>query len=153
MPMGFSILFKYPINSWYKELIVSIAGPITNFAIAGGFIILNHVINNEAIIYANLLIGLFNMLPIVPLDGGRIIKAILKKYYANDISENYIHNISNTIMVLLTVFASIGTFYFKNIAIPIVIIYLWVMVLNENKRYNIKKRMKKILENDTRNFD
>ena len=38
-------------------------------------------ISIELLIYSNLLIFIFNMLPIYPLDGGRILKAIVHIKY------------------------------------------------------------------------
>ena len=105
MPFGFSISFKDDINGWnhkilkgnlmtLKRIIVAFAGPLTNIILI--FIFLNMNLPEEQkkmILFSNLIIILFNMLPIYPLDGGRIIKGILhiycgpkkSKIYTNDI--------------------------------------------------------------------
>ncbi|MBR6033477.1 MAG: hypothetical protein IKP28_01850 [Clostridia bacterium] len=145
-PMGFCIIFKQEKAKWQTELLVSIAGPITNFIIATLFSLFIQVSKKETIIYANLILGLFNMLPVLPLDGGRALMAILKKYCKENIAEGIIYKTSNIAMALLTVIAGIGTLYLRNIAIPVIIIYLWVIVSNENKRHRLKQRIKKILE-------
>ncbi|MBF8984308.1 M50 family metallopeptidase [Lutibacter sp. B2] len=62
------------------EIMIALAGPIFNLVMAiisyNIFDLLS--INNEMcifFIYSNLGIGVFNLLPIIPLDGGRIIRA------------------------------------------------------------------------------
>ena len=60
------------------------AGPITNFLIIAIMQIIS-IINPKFVIssiginmiYANFLIGIFNLIPIYPLDGGRILKEFL----------------------------------------------------------------------------
>ncbi|NLM04646.1 MAG: hypothetical protein GX214_06470 [Clostridiales bacterium] len=65
-----------------KEIIISIAGPISNIIMLFMSILIKKImsINSDLMIFfiqANLGIGLFNMLPILPLDGGRILRAYL----------------------------------------------------------------------------
>ncbi len=146
MPMGFSITFKPSKKRWITEFLVSIAGPFTNFFIAIFFSFIKFSRNNGMIIYANLILGAFNMLPMLPLDGGRAFTAILKKYYKISVAEDISHNASNIIIILLTIVAIVGTFYLKNISILCITTYLWFITLRENKRYHIKQRVKKIIE-------
>ena len=142
MPMGLSITFKKENKKWWKELLVSVAGPITNFILAIVFMFMGQT----KIVYANLLIGIFNLIPIIPLDGGRALKSVFRKIFTYRTADKYIHAISNITMVGLTVFASIGTIYLKNITVPIIIFYLWLIVIGENKRYKMKKKMQKSIE-------
>ncbi len=67
--------------------IVAVAGPLTNFAIALGFaaIIVHTTIDPfsqawEVIVYSfsiNIVLGVFNLFPIPPLDGSRIVGALM----------------------------------------------------------------------------
>lgn len=155
MPMGLSIEFEI-YNKNIKEKLqtkkiwIAIAGPITNVLIIFITIIFGKNIETilyEEIIYSNILIAIFNLLPIYPLDGGRILKEtihIIKGRKRAIKLTNYISNIS---MILLTFASSIAIYYYKNLAILFIIAYLWCIIFIENKRYNLKKRIYKIIEN------
>lgn len=132
-----------------KKILVTIAGPAVNMFI----IILNKIyvlktgnlelfsIGIEEIIYANLLLFIFNMLPIYPLDGGRILKEIINLFCGVDSAYEVINKISNVTIIALTLFASLLILKYKNIAIVAVILYLWIVVICENKEYNIKHKI------------
>ena len=51
------------------------------------------------------------------------------------------NKISNIVVIILTMFASFAILEYKNIAILIIIIYLWTLVINENKKYNLKLKI------------
>lgn len=48
--------------------------------------------------------------------------------------------------IMLTFAGSIAVYYFKNIAILIMLVYLWVLVIKENKRYSLKERVERIIK-------
>lgn len=132
-----------------KKLIVSLAGPISNFAIAILFIIFKFDLVEETrriIIYSNLVIGFFNLLPIYPLDGGRIIKCIIHICKGLKKSYKYTNLISNINLIIITAISSLAILYFKNIAIFFIVIYLWVLVMKENIVYNRKMKLYKALD-------
>ncbi len=149
MPFGFSISFKDDINGWnhkilkgnlmtLKRIIVAFAGPLTNIILI--FIFLNLNLPEEQkkmILFSNLIIILFNMLPIYPLDGGRIIKGILHIYCGAKKSKIYTNDISIVTAIFLTIISSIAIYFYKNIAILFIIMFLWVLVLNENRKFKI----------------
>lgn len=89
-PVGFQILFKNYIQDYntkvqkgnevcIKKTAIAFAGPLVNIfiAIIAFFMPQNMAISKETLIYANLMLTMFNLLPIYPLDGGRILKEIV----------------------------------------------------------------------------
>ena len=156
MPLGFAVEFKTNINDYnkkvlnsniltLKKLFINWAGPLTNAIIIIASIIMSV---NENIIYANLIILIINLIPIYPLDGGRIIKNTLKLLAGNRKAQNYTNNISNIFVILVTVISSIAIYYYKNIAILLALIFIWTLIINENKRYNTYNKIYKVIDKD-----
>lgn len=158
LPLGATIGFKVTNNDYnkkvkngnrlsLKKLIVALAGPITNLIIMFIFIVTNwkpFEVNNELIIYSNFLIAIFNLLPIYPLDGGRIVKNAL--YILCGLKKAYIYTniVSNVTISILTAISSIAILYFKNISILIILSYLWWIVILENKKHKNKMKIYEI---------
>jgi len=70
-----------------RELLITLAGPAVNFAIAAVLWALvgaggddypaDAMGFGQLLLHANLLMGCFNLLPVFPMDGGRILRALL----------------------------------------------------------------------------
>ena len=130
-----------------KKIIVAIAGPFLSLVIAIVFTYLDiPIIIKQEVVYSNILILLFNLIPIYPLDGGRILKGILYIEMGNKKSKIIVNQISNIIMIILTIICSISVYYFKNIAIFLICIVLWIITLQENKKFRNEMRIFEILD-------
>ena len=150
MPLGLSICFKETEEEYntkirksninnVKKIIILIAGPISNIIIAFIFFTLNIV----EPVYINILIAIFNLLPIYPLDGGQILNRVLRIIYGNFEAYKISNSINNIIMSIITALASIGILYTKNIAIFFIVIFMWYLTIKENKKYReIRKYFK-----------
>ena len=81
---GVSQIAAEPPNA-AAEFLIAIAGPITSFVLAGVFFLLEGSLGNFAPALAvakylaliNGLLGVFNLIPGFPLDGGRVFRAIV----------------------------------------------------------------------------
>ncbi len=156
MPLGFSIKFKTKIYDYnkkilksniitLKKLLISVAGPLTNVII----IVLTNLLHmNKSIIDANLIILLFNLIPIYPLDGARIIKNLFKLFLGNKKAASYTNKVSNLFVLIVTVFSSIAIYYYKNIAILLALIVVWSLIINENKKYNTYNKIYKVIDKE-----
>ena len=135
-----------------KQIIVALAGPITNIIIVIMISMTKmDMVLKMLIIYINLIIAIFNLLPIYPLDGGRILKGILHILKGKEKSEKLIYNISIVVTLVLTTIASIAILYVRNIAIFIIIIYIWYIVIKESIIYNRKEKIyEKVRRYDSR---
>ncbi len=101
------------------------------------------------IAYINLCLLLVNLLPIFPLDGGRILKTILLYSTTYKEAMRKIEIISKDTLIVLTFISSILVLYFKNIAFFLIVIYLWYLILKENKKNKLIQKAFKAIENNT----
>lgn len=165
-PVGLQISFKVKCKEYnqkilnansltIKRAIIAAAGPIINLimAIISIIILKNNLnienmfytnITIETFIYANILIAFFNLLPIYPLDGGRIIHEILHITKGLKKAHKYTHIISKTTIISLTAITSIAILYLQNISIVIILMYLWLLVIKENRIYHNREQISRL---------
>lgn len=132
-----------------KKIIIALAGPIVSLALSIIFLYIDPIfITKQDAVYSNILILLFNLIPLYPLDGGRIIKGILHIKYGNKFSKKFVYIMSNMIMIILSFIFSIAVFYFQNIAYFLICILLWIITLEENKKYRNYMKLNDILNDE-----
>ena len=148
MPLGLSLKMQPNFDDYKKKFLktniidikyffVAIAGPLFNLIC----IIIFGNIGNQILMYSNLIILILNSIPIYPLDGGRALKSILRIFIGADKTENIINYIMNVLIIICTIFGSVLMLYLNNIAILLILIYLWDLVIKENKRYKLRKKV------------
>jgi Zn-dependent protease len=87
---GFSVIDPEPPTPG-QEFLVSIAGPAMSLVLAAIGYGLDRLVHSSGVVHAvldlvvfsNLLVAIFNMLPGLPLDGGRVLRAILWRVTGN----------------------------------------------------------------------
>lgn len=84
LPIGGMAQLEGEPRSPREELAIALAGPAVNFALAFGLLMLEALGGGilgfgllESLMIANLSLGLFNLLPAFPMDGGRVLRAFL----------------------------------------------------------------------------
>ena len=158
MPYGVSIAFQITQKDYnqkikkgnqleLKKIMVALAGPITNVIL---MIIVSqmkvNVFEGLMMLYANLLLVLFNLLPIYPLDGGRIVKGILHIFLGKRKAETYANRISFVTLILVTFIASILIYQVENIAIFLIVLVLWGIFIKEDRIYERRNKIYKLAE-------
>ena len=139
-----------------KKIFVALAGPLTNVFIM--IIFISNIFDISyydkiLIIFSNMTLILFNILPIYPLDGGTILKGIFYILKGKYKAEEYIYHISYITLIILTAISSITLLYFKNIAIFIAIIFLWGLQIKENTIYQNRRKLYEAIKMELKNND
>lgn len=167
-PYGGLTKFENLINtSINKDLIIAISGIVFQLV----YFMIIYVLHNNGIIrdyifnlfvlYNESMI-LFNMLPIVPLDGFKILNLILSKFLNFNLT-NYLSVFISLFTIVLFLFFN---FYEKNYSLILVvgilmqniykfyyqIKYIYNRFLLERYLYNINYKCKKIINNETKMY-
>lgn len=81
---------KSAFNIRWGEALVAFAGPMSNFIIAVVFGVAAHFVTNQAafslfgmIVLVNITLGIFNLAPVPPLDGSKILFAVIPVRYSH----------------------------------------------------------------------
>ena len=134
IPVGVSVSFKVSTDDINKKIGKTNILELKKIfvALAGPFI--------------NLLIILIVSKTIYPLDGGRIIKGIIEIIKGKKKAIYYTNKISIIMTILLTILSIIVLYYNFNLAIIFIMIYIWILVIKENKIAHHKQKIYQILE-------
>ena len=142
----------------FDDIIISFSGPFINLFFFAVFYFINLYFNKnfEAFIKINLILFIFNMLPADFLDGGRILKALLK-LYAGFYIALYISFINGIAVGILLLFLSIYTKSILNgIILVVIAVYMFFSCYKSKKEImlNIVRDVliKKTYSNSFKNF-
>ncbi len=147
-PLGVSVEFyMYKTRKSRKKVVTYLAGPLMNLGLALVCMTLpvNEIVKMK-IIYTNLLLAIFNLLPMIPLDGGKILKEILQKSIGNKKATIFMNQLTQAILVMITIFYSIVILQIKNFAIFLLILYLWYLKYLEDRKIKTMMRAYEVIE-------
>jgi Zn-dependent protease len=112
------------------EIAIAAAGPAVSFALAGLSLLLAQVTGAwlfQLLAWINLILGAFNLVPALPMDGGRILRAILSRRMG-------FLRATETSVVVARVFAvALGVFALVTVQLYLVLlaVMLWLMTTAE----------------------
>lgn len=133
-PYGGVSKFNHEVNCPIKEeLIVLLMGPIMQLGCYLVLMNIPYLYNYQEMIKTiNYSILLFNLLPIYPLDGGRIMQLLICYLTSYNLSFKIIYFISFIVLCLITIFF----FYNPTINILLIIVLLIIKLLTEKRNIN-----------------
>ena len=124
----------------YIERRLALAGPATNLALAGLGIIFYVRLGQglELLLFfiqANLILATFNMLPALPLDGGRILRAYLTPHRGFRVATEKAALLGQILAVLLFAGGLVGLYHhYFNLSFSVVAIFLFMAATKEKQQ-------------------
>jgi len=131
LPFGIAAKFKIEEFKPKDEIIFSLAGPLLNLCL----LILSIYYSNQFLIAMNATLLIINLLPIVPLDGGRALRAYLSLKWGSVKSYNFTKRLSQISLAILIIFAISLLIISFNISFLIICAFLMVNISNEHKHH------------------
>lgn len=107
-----------------KEIYIALAGPLISLSVAAAFYFLGLAEKYDYVNYIikiNLLLGLFNLLPALPLDGGRILRSLLSSLKGFRRATAISASIGKILAVIITVYGAY-LIYTENYGVNFVVI-------------------------------
>lgn len=154
-PIGFSISFYNSVDDYnkkikkgnmleLKKIFVYLAGPVYNLATAFAFAFFSGMVE---FVYINLILFIINILPMYPLDGGRIVKSILSIFCGLRKSYILTEKISFVCVVILLIITSIAIIKVQNFGLLVVVLYLVCIECREAKYIKQKLKLYELIQN------
>lgn len=151
LPFGGITIFNELVNKKLKEeFLILVLGPI--FQIIFYIILVLLKINNNIITSYHYNLLIFNLLPLIPLDGSKLVNIILNKI----LSFKYSHIITVIISLITLIFLFIRAFFLHNLILLLILLFIMIKNIKEIKdhkylfnkflyeRYNYQLEFKKI---------
>lgn len=162
MPLGgLAQMEEIPENS-KQELRIAIAGPLVNFAIAALLVAVGAILQTQSVIslselsaslgqaswsgllayltMANLMLGLFNLIPAFPMDGGRVLRALL----ARRMDYAQATKIAASVGQGLALLFGLWGFMSGNYTLVLIAIFIWMGAGQESKDVQVKDTLRDI---------
>jgi len=133
------------------EILISLAGPFANIIVCVLFIFMwwifpeTYNLTTE-FVAANLSIAVFNLLPIYPLDGGRVVLATLSLSLTRKQSCKIVKSITMIVAFVMFAFFIVSLFFVANFQIGLTAVVVFISVLGEQKEAVYKRLMKSDLK-------
>jgi Zn-dependent protease len=132
---GAAMLHPPPKPSLTQDWMVALAGPLVSFGLGAGFIGLFALIGIEFLLLLgvlNVFVGLFNLLPIYPMDGGRIYKAVMERLFGKQTGTTIAIMTARVLAIAAAISGIVYGFYF------IVAVAAFVILLGYNEQQYMK---------------
>ena len=132
MPVGGITIFKESLNRpIFEELIIAIMGPIFQIIF---YLFIKDYVNYSWFYSANLALLIFNLVPVIPLDGSKILHCITDMLFSYKKS----HKIILWISIFVLCIGGIICYWMNNLIIYIMFICIALKVIEEYKTSSLR---------------
>jgi Zn-dependent protease len=127
-----------------QEIIVAISGPLVNFALAlilyAVMVVLDRPLNPEfdflsSLFAINLVLGLFNLIPAYPMDGGRILRGVLATRVTYLRATRYATSVGQ---LIAQGFVVLGFVYHELIMLPVIAMFIFFGAMTEENMIRVR---------------
>jgi Zn-dependent protease/CBS domain-containing protein len=142
-----------------QELRISLAGPLVNFVIAFICYLLLLLLKGSYVgvssflsyfILLNLILGAFNLLPAYPMDGGRVLRAILAERMSYIRATELAAAIGKYLAIIMAI---VGIFYFRNVFLVLIALFIYIGAEQEYQAIMISNILGEILVENIMSHD
>lgn len=159
---GVARLSKIPEDP-KQELVVAFAGPLVNFVIAAGIfvgILASGTVRTilvpgnfmAQLLWVNVFLAFFNLLPAFPMDGGRVLRALLAMKVSRERATEIAVGVGH---VMALIFGAIGLLVINNPFLIFIAFFVWIGADAELQRVRVHAFLRGIsaLEVMARDFE
>jgi len=141
LPVGGATRLNRPPEGTGARLVMTAAGPLTSLGLAAFFALLavaaespllpvdlHHGNLTSRIFWLNIILGLFNLLPVFPMDGGRLLQAVFERRLGARRATVLAARTGQVMAVVMAIIGLIG-----NLWLALIAIYLFLQAGSEAK--------------------
>lgn len=130
---GIAFIEKLKSNKPWHEILISAAGPMFNLCIIFPiFLYLSHITCGisaehwfDYIWIINLMLGVFNLVPAYPMDGGRIFRSLFSLFFGHKIATDMAHGLAIILCILFVITAIKYTLPMLIIIVIFILLSIW----------------------------
>jgi stage IV sporulation protein FB len=148
LPIGVMALAERVPEDPRQEIAVAISGPLVNFALAAILYVVIQVSGRpmapdtdflSSLFVINLILGMFNLIPAYPMDGGRILRGLLAMKFPYLRATRYASNVGQ---LLALAFVVVGFADNTFILLPMIAVIIYYAARSEEQAIRVRAALK-----------